>query len=265
MKFYELFAGMSAVSWRLHGANPPVKYKGGKRGYAAQIIDALGVPADAEIVLVEADRYVADALRVVWTPELRAEAIGLIESWEADEATQRERWEAWRLAAHADGWGSVGEVERGARWLWMRPRTVAMQDPPLCAKGNWMSRRHRPSRTVPNGSNRWGPATPADKLRKLPTDARATVIHARAEDVQPEPGAIVYCDPPYDGTSGYREGSTGFGPALDIAERWSAAGSVVGVSSHVPLRMDASVLSFSGARGRKMHVTAEYLSIWRPA
>jgi hypothetical protein len=259
MTFVELYAGMAAVSHRLRGGDPPVRYKGGKRGYSRAILASLAVPADAEIVLVEADPYVADALRVVWTPEARAEAIDLIRSWEAPEADQRARWEGWRQEAHADGWAGVPDVERGTRWLWMRPRTVAMQTPPMCNRGNWLAQKNRK-----NGRSEWRLDAPALNLGRLPADLRATVIRARAETIAPIPGAIAYLDPPYDGTSGYRTGAEGYPEAHAIAERWSAAGCAVGVSAAIPMRIDARALEFQGARGRAKHGTPEFLSIWTP-
>ena len=266
MKLYELYAGMAAVSSRAHGFDPVAPYKGGKRGYSRQIIAALGVPERPEVVLVEADPYVAAALAVIWTPELRAEAIGLIRSWVAPEDEQRARWEGWRQDAHRDGWAGVGDVERGARWLWMRPRTVAMRSPPLCRRGDWLKALSisAPGRIPAYRVSRWRLDTPARNLEAIPAAARATVLHARAEDATPHAGAIVYLDPPYDGTSGYSTGSAGYHAAHALAERWAAAGSVVGLSSAVPMRLNARALAKEGV-SRAKHGTPEYLSVWRPS
>ena len=256
MIFYELFAGMSAVSWALRGAVPPVPYKGGKRGYARQILARLDVPTDAEIVLVEADPYVAAALRVVWTPEEREGVAADFRAWAAPEDEQRARWTAWRDEAHADGWAGLDWREVGRRWLWMRCRTVAMRAPPLCARGDWCPR------IIPSdGSSRWAPDAPSRPVLALPTTARATVIHGRAEDIAPHAGAVVYMDPPYDGTSGYSTGTAGYANAQRLAERWAAAGSVAAVSSSLPLRLDARALANEG-KSRAKHETAEFLSVW---
>jgi hypothetical protein len=267
MRFYELYAGMSAVSWALHGAVPPVSYKGGKRGYARQILARLDVPTDAEIVLVEADPYVAAALRVVWTPEEREGAAADFRAWAAPEDEQRVRWTAWRDEAHADGWAGLDWREVGRRWLWMRRRTVAMQAPPLCARGDWLKPLSisAPGRVPAYRHARYQPDAPSRPVLALPATARAAVIHGRAEDIAPHAGAIVYMDPPYDGTSGYSTGSAGYHAAHALAERWAAAGCVAAVSAAVPMRLDARALVYEGARGRAKYGTPEYLSVWMPA
>jgi hypothetical protein len=254
--FYELFAGMAAVSWALHGAVPPVRYKGGKRGYARQILARLDVPTDAEIVLVEADPFVAAALRIVWTPEEREGAAADFRAWAAPEDEQRARWTAWRDEAHAGGWAGLDWREVGRRWLWMRCRTVAMQAPPLCGRGCWLRRTHKA-----NGNNEWALEAPARPVLALPATARATVIHGRAEDIAPHAGAVVYMDPPYDGTSGYSTGTAGYANAQRLAERWAAAGSVAAVSSPLPLRLDAQAVPKEG-KGRTHGDKAEFLSVW---
>ena len=263
MIFYELFAGMAAVSWALHGAVPPVRYKGGKRTYARQILARLDVLPDVEIVLVEADPYVAAALRVVWTPEEREGAAADFRSWAAPEDEQRARWTAWRDEAHADGWAGLDWREVGRRWLWMRTRTVPMMSPPLCRRGNWLRPLSisAPGRVPAYRVAHYQPDAPARPVLALPATARATVIHGRAEDIAPHAGAVVYMDPPYDGTCGYSTGTAGYANAQRLAERWAAVGSVAAVSSGLPLRLDARALVSAG-QGRTHGDKAEFLSVW---
>lgn len=262
MTLVELYAGMSAVSWASFGAVPPVKYQGGKRAYAGQILAHLGVTEPpSRVVLVEADPYVADALRVVWTPEERAGAIERILSWEAPEEEQRGRWLGWRDEAHTDGWAGVDWRERGARWLWMRPRTVPMPRPPLCARGNWSQQKHSK-----NGKNNWRLDAPARNLAALPESARAEVVCGLAEDLAPIPGAVAYLDPPYPGTKGYSGTKTpDYTEIARLAMRWADAGARVGVSCSVALSLEARALEYRAERGRNLGGTREYLSMFRRA
>lgn len=259
----ELFAGMAAVSWGAVGAVPPVRYQGGKRGYQARIRELLGVGRPDRVVLVEANPYVADALRVVWSPTARAEAIEFIRSWEAPPDLQRERWEAWRVEAHATRWADVGAVERGARWLWMQPRTVPFRSPPEVCRGDWL--RDRMCDSQGRFSFSWRPHTPGDKLFTLPADVPPVqVVTGRAEDLPPIRGAVAYLDPPYPGTTGYGGAGLTWQQIAALALRWAAAGATVGVSVQLPVGLECHVLQRKGSATRFFGNTTETLSIFRP-
>ena len=51
-------------------------------------------------------------------------------------------------------------------------------------------------------------------------------------------GWIVYCDPPYQGTSGYPHGDCPRETVLRLAREWSERGAVVAISEAVPLPLE---------------------------
>lgn len=51
-------------------------------------------------------------------------------------------------------------------------------------------------------------------------------------DVSPDPGAVVYCDPPYSGTTGYSTGSFNHPKLFETLKRWAADGCHVYLSEY---------------------------------
>lgn len=247
---------MAALTWCSHDMVPPVKYKGGKRSYAADIARHLGVWRPAEALLVEASWHVACALRVAWDPELRAMAAARYEAWAEPEEAQRERWSAMLGDWPAD------PVEAGIQWLWMRPRTVPMREPHVTrARGDWLRR------VDSRGGSSYTLDAPGPALSRPLPDMRVTVLHADVRDVEPVPGAVLYLDPPYLGTTGYAADLPRDG-VIATAARWRDAGCVVGVSETEPMPGAAEVhdLRHRGARARAgiAALTPERLTVLRP-
>lgn len=109
----------------------------------------------------------------------------------------------------------------------------------------------------------WRLDAPARNILALPPIARAEVIHGRAEDLDPIPGAVAYLDPPYPGTTGYSGTKTpDYTEIARLAMRWADTGARVGVSCSVALSLEARALEYRAERGRNLGGTAEYLSIF---
>ena len=253
-------AGMAAVSWAAFGMVPPVKYQGGKRGYAADILRHLRIWRPERIVLVEADPWVAAALRCAWSAPDRARAVAICRESAESEDRQRACWNVLREAMQA-GKLTPDSPDAGAIWLWMRPRTVPFVQPHEARAGGWMPQAHSK-----HGSSLWSCDAPAASLVRPLPPCRVEVRCASIADQEPIPGAILYLDPPYQGTTGYADGATlDRAEVLAVASRWRDAGCVVGVSETEPLSDDAPALRRRGSASRNFSATAEHLSIWRPA
>jgi len=257
-------AGMAAVTWAAFGAVPPVKYQGGKRGYAASILRNLRIHEPARVLLVEADPWVAAALRVCWDADLRATACRVYGvAGRDDEAGQRARWDRLR-ASIRDGSLTPDEHDAGIWWLWMRPRTVPFVQPHRASAGDWMRQVKAPSRTSA-GSQSWALDAPRAALSAPLPAAEVDVVCSDVRDVEPVPGAVLYLDPPYVGTKGYGADLSRDG-VLDVAHLWRAHGCVVGVSETcaMPGADERHVLARRGARGRNFADTPEALSVFWP-
>ena len=252
-------AGMAAVSWAAFGMTPPVSYQGGKRGYAADILRHLRIWRPERIVLVETDPWVAAALRCAWSAPDRARAVAICRESAEPEERQRARWNALREAMQA-GRLAPDSPDAGAIWLWMRPRTVPFVQPHEARASDWMPRAH-----PRDGSSQWAIGAPATSLARPLPPCRVEVRCASIADQAPIPGAILYLDPPYQGTTGYADGATlTRAEVLAAAGRWRDAGCAVGVSEAEPLSGHARALTKRG-RVRSFGSTAEHLSIWSPA
>ena len=102
----------------------------------------------------------------------------------------------------------------------------------------------------------------------------AATVEANAYNVAPIPGAVVYIDPPYQGTTGYGTDLPRV-DVLDLARRWAAAGAVVCISEAEPLPLDGwHHVEITGCRkGQKRTFSrqqAEWLTLnrapaWTPA
>jgi hypothetical protein len=255
-------AGMAAVSWAAFDMVPPVKYQGGKRGYAADILRHLWVWRPERIVLVEADPWVAAALRVCWDAGLRATAREVYAvAARDDEAGQRVRWERLRLAMR-EGRMAPDDPDAGIWWLWMRPRTVPFRVPHEAVAGGWM--RQFQEKT---GWTTWASDAPAASLSLTLPEVAVEVVCAPIQTIDPEPGAVLYLDPPYQGTTGYAvEAGLDRAAVEAVARRWVAAGATVGISETEAVEAGPGarreVLRKRGSPSRSFSMTAEVLTVY---
>lgn len=217
MTFVELYAGLAAVTLHLFGAQPPVSRIGAKTGYAAGIAGAMDLralqPGD-RVVLVESDERVAEVLRALFDSRARSAAAAYVErhaSWEPREA--------WRAAK--------GDGTPGAWLLW----TAGARGGIGGFKGEH-ARRPSVDGFIPSRDSL------ARRLREFPAPpCPVEVVYARAQDVEPIPGAKVYLDPPYTGRQGYQKAGqreVEVDPRV-IAARWTSAGCLVALSESHPL------------------------------
>lgn len=103
-------------------------------------------------------------------------------------------------------------------------------------------REYRAGRTAPYSSDEWdgspgGGGQDTERRRVLQTSQvfRNAPIDFRCTDYQElviPPGSIVYCDPPYVGTTGYSNGKFDHDRFWSIADRWVANGAIVFVSEY---------------------------------
>jgi hypothetical protein len=263
-------AGMAAVSWAAFGMVPPVKYQGGKRGYAADILRHLWVWRPKRIVLVEADPWVAAALRVCWDAGLRATAREVYAvAARDDEAGQRVRWERLRLAMR-EGRMVPTDPDAGIWWLWMRPRTVPFRVPHEAVAGDWMGQATVVSDRARNAGQRvshWALDAPSASLGLALPEVRVEVVCAPIQTVEPVAGAVLYLDPPYQGTAGYAvEAGLDRAAVEDVARRWVATGATVGISETEAVEAGPGarreVLRRRGSSTRPYSLTAEVLTVY---
>lgn len=244
----ELCAGSAAVSlrWLSPTGKPPIPYQGGKRAYADAILDAMGLHSGGgagggRVVLVEAGPW-GEAWRVWSDPRGRREVLSWLRAWEDLEPRK-----LWQDAV--DGGPPQGSTVRVAYWAMLQFWSFARK-PVFVRDGEWVAHGFNEAEAyaadyardyvAPDGrtwrrNNRRLPELIA-ALEALDL-SRVEVHHADARTVEPIPGAFVYVDPDYQGTTGY--GYTLPRPdVLNLAERWRAAGAVVAVSEAEPLPLE---------------------------
>lgn len=151
----------------------------------------------------------------------------------------------------------TGPAEWVASWLWLQARSVNgaplwWREGRLVQDGGGMgvreNRRRRtghrvqkaqPRSTKPRGDGGGGlrsPETIARRLEAVASHARGRlqVLRMRAEDVEPEPGAIVTLDPPYQAATRYAD-EMGREAVIATCLRWQAAGARALVCEREPL------------------------------
>lgn len=248
MTLVELCAGSAAVSLRYLSARgrPPLAWQGGKRGYADQILAAMGLQPGggrgADIVLVEPGPW-GEAWEHWRRPEGRADTIERLRAWAEEDP--RTLWERLRAAPVP---AEVGE--RVATWAVLHFWSFGRK-PVWANEATWRTHgfnaadaygaSYHAAHVAKGGKPRWdgGDAVLADVvngLRALPSLSRVTVLRCSALDVPPIPGAVVYLDPPYEGTTCAYGHALPRPEVLALAERWRCAGaSLVAVSEAAPL------------------------------
>lgn len=103
-------------------------------------------------------------------------------------------------------------------------------------------------------------------LRLRDTFAKATILHADYRLHSPTAGMLVYCDPPYEGTTGYK-GVPPFDSAVfwKVAASWARAGAVVVVSEQkapagwIPIATRERASSLRMVRGEARRMRTEVL------
>lgn len=271
MTLVELCAGSAAVSLRyLFGrARPPLAYQGGKRGYADQILAAMGLRPgqgrDAEIVLCEPGPW-GEAWDLWRTPAGRADTIERLRAW-ADE-DPRALWERLRSApVPADA------AERVATWAVLQFWNFARM--PVTVAATWgvqglnATEAYRREMRPETGSRDVRLPIMIADLAALPDLSRLTVFRCDAADVPPLPGAVCYIDPPYAGTTCAYGHGLERSRVVEIAERWRAAGAHVFVSEAEPLPIEGwHVKELGGPAGfgrTWSKQRREFLTMSRPA
>lgn len=247
--FVELCAGSAAVSlrWLNARAKPPLAWQGGKRGYADAILDEMGLhpgggAGRGEVVLVEPGPW-GEAWDLWRTPQGRAGTVDRLRGWAEEDP--RALWERLRRAPVPEGaedrvavwavlmfwsFGCKPVVERDGGWDENGFNAVeAYRDEHhqrMRAEGReWAMRwQEQKPRRLPDVTR---------ALQALPDLSRVTVHRGPAEALSPIPGAHVYIDPPYRGTT-CQYGHDLPDPCA-LAARWAAAGCGVAVSEARPL------------------------------
>jgi len=242
---------MAAVSLRLllgNHSKPPVPRRGSKQGYANAILSVMGLyPACGcdRLILNDPDENVYRLWRVLTTPGGCQRVVDVLESWKGIE--ERELWNSLQDSVGDDAW-------RVARWMWCYK--VAWPIGSQNFRGEFRSLhpsavRHLGPTTVRKYLERYGadeegrPKSPEwtrdiviRRLRPLVglADLGIEVSCVSATDLEPEPGCVVYFDPPYQGTDGY-DMVFSRDALLATAQAWADAGSVVCISEQEPIQI----------------------------
>lgn len=274
----ELCCGGAAVSLRLlggPGACPPVGYMGGKRHYAGAILGALGLRHGERI-----DRV----MLVDVGPWGRAWACLTERGGPARVAAELRRWAARgeKGVALFDRILSEGQDEQSeAVWT---AQFLALQcgsakglpvgaDPGVNAAWRTSGYGHTSKGGVARGFiERLRPghlAARVERLASIRWPAATLVLCRDVRDVEPVPGAVVYVDPNYAGTTGYGDHDISRDEVLVLANRWVDAGCVVAVSEREPLPLgEWSHIEITGEHcGQPRTFTrsrTEFLTISRP-
>lgn len=278
----ELCAGSAAVSLRYLSSTgrPPMAYQGGKRGYADRILAAMGLrPGDgggADVVLCEPGPW-GEAWDLWRTAAGRADTIDRLRAWAEEDP--RALWERLRAAPPP-----AETAERVSTWAVLQFWNFGRK-PVLAGAASWKQHglnaceayrgdwaRARAAKGLPYGDcerDRRLPDVIAG-LQALPDLSRVTVLRCRAEEVEPIPGAAVYIDPPYAGTTCAYGHDLPRAEVLVLAKRWQAGGArIVAVSEGAPLSLrgwHAHELGASAGFGRTWSKQrSEVLTLSRPA
>ena len=116
------------------------------------------------------------------------------------------------------------------------------------------------------GGRLWALDAPAAALGLALPDVVGEVVCAPIQTVEPVPGAVLYLDPPYGGTTGYAVDAGLDRAAVEaVARRWVDAGATVGISETEAVEAGPGarrdVLRWRAARGRNIGGTAEVLTV----
>jgi hypothetical protein len=245
----ELCAGSAALTRRLCGLGSLVGFMGSKDRYAAQILEAWGIPQPDVYVLNDPGYW-----GVIW----RAYALGcfgavadLIDSW----ATRDARGLFDHLRAHKDD-GDL--THRAAARLCLLAGTYGGGE-----IGGFKG-KHKLRSSVDG----FIPSRPslARRVRSFPPHDNITAWSRCATQINPVPGCWAYIDPPYSGQSGYEQ-KLPRPQVIDVALRWHDAGCHVAVSESVPLHTELGngwqsreLPTVSGQYRKNARNTSEFLT-----
>lgn len=276
MVLVELCAGSAAVSLRALGQKTPLRWLGGKQGYADQILQAMFLaPGDGqveEVVLAEPGPW-ADAWEL-WRAEGGLETtIEWLTAWQGIDP--RELWETLvashpgelthRVAAWAVlmywGWGAKPVRAVGEKWKGhsFDHAGVYRRDIANAKRAQGLKYDTAPNMTLDRL---------AAKLQALDLQRLHPTIYRDAFDVPVIPGAVAYIDPPYQGTTCAYGHELPRERVVELAERWAAGGAIVYVSEAEPLPIPGwrhGALDRPRGRGRTFsRQQAEWLTVSAP-
>lgn len=236
----DLCCGSLAVTLRLIGGHdappPPASYMGGKRRWAESILDLMGVRGrrPERVVLCDAGEWGAFWQAVLVDGHGPA-VVAQLRQWARDGEKGEALWHELESVGVPDD-----PAERAAAFVALQAANHASK--PVCVSGdgvwwNTAGYAHLSALAVSKGfRERLLPHTIADRLQAvLGLDWPPVTVLRALDDVQAEPGAVAYIDPPYAGTTGYGL------PEVDVpalAARLAAQGARVAVSEGRPLPFD---------------------------
>ena len=98
-----------------------------------------------------------------------------------------------------------------------------------------------------------------DSLRDNPTFMRTKLLHRDYKKIKQPKGKLIYCDPPYQGTTGYGESSFNHDAFWDVMRRWSKSNIVFISEYNAPrdfkvVAKDFKRSSLSGVGARSVRV-----------
>lgn len=241
--YLDLTTGVGGLPlyWTSGGrVRPVVSRIGNKWGYAGAICRIRGLSwrrSPDLLLLNDADPEIAGLWRCLLDPEIACAAAAMIRGWSGEEP--RPLWDRLR-ARLSSGELSPPSVEWAATRLWVHRRSYQQ-----------LGTSYAPAESVrtahfTGGLTKYKPDAPAPAIEALaewaariestPTPS-AVALNARAEEI-PVPadarGWLVYADPPYQGTTGYRC-EWPRADVLEVARRWADAGASVMISEAEPL------------------------------
>jgi len=267
--FVELCCGTAGVSqyvvggWRLRALTA---YQGGKIRYASAILAALGAwDRPDRLVLCDAGPWAR-----VWQTLLVDHRWGDVQGHLAELARGQ-----LQGAALFQSLATCPPPADSAKWAatFLALQSASARGRPITYRpDSWRTAgyAHLSKAAVAKGfRDRLRPGLLARRVRALsglgwpPT----TVMHCGADDVPVQADAVVYIDPPYEGTTGYAD-DLPRGQLLDLAKRWATAGAVVAISEAEPLPLAGwHHLAIEPARrtmGQHARHSTEWLTINRP-
>ena len=258
----ELFAGSAAVSLKALGHRYRLmSYMGSKWRYANDVLAALELPRPPDrVVLSDAGPWGS-----TWQAldEHYEEVVDLVRVL-ADHPDHVRLWDLLRQAPVPDNL-----AKRAATHLVLQ--RLAFRGKPIhISERGWVDPGlSRSSATGVPATERFGavkPQVPAlvRRLDEARWRGKMTAHHARAETVEPVPGAYVYLDPDYQGTTGYGVGSSREA-VCDLARRWAEVSRAVVVSEAEPLDIGEgwSHVRLKDPKARMGRKRQEWLTCWR--
>lgn len=264
MTLVELCAGSAALSLRLlSGCRPLAPYSGGKGRWANRIASQMALGAPERCVLVDPGPWGA-----VWRDlhAHRAQVQARLDEWAAVQIQPhygpRQIFDRIKAEPVPDDPG-----ERIARFLLLQ--TLSFRSKPVGVRdGRWVcdvySKTHGEGLALSGG---WGEVKPqlpklARTLRNLRRLDRIEGHQCLAQDIEPIPGAVVYLDPPYAGTTGYGPDDLTREQVLALAARWRAAGCRVAISEAEPIPGYRAIRLGDQARSSGLSGTGEGRVEW---